>query len=84
MSFGDFDIVTLSPSTVRVMHKSAHHIYEFSVIDDGRGRRTVSKAPAIVLGKGAGAIGSCVAASTLIGEAARIASDAARFTGVID
>lgn len=79
MPHGDFDVVTLSPSTVRVMHRTAHHIYEFAVIDDGCGRRVVSSGPSIVFGRE-----GQVAAWDLVAAAERVAADTARQTGVID
>ncbi|MBS9478506.1 hypothetical protein KIP89_15435 [Ancylobacter sp. VKM B-3255] len=75
----DFAVVTLSPSTVRVMHRTAHHIYEFAVVDDGCGRRVVSRGPSIVFGKD-----EDVPAWDLVEAAERVASDTARYTGVID
>ena len=77
---GEFDIVTLSPSTVRVMHRVARHVYEFSVVNDGDGRRMASRAPSIVCGMGSDAF----PAWELVPEAERVACHAARFTGVID
>ena len=79
MPHADFDVVTLSPSTVRVMHKVAHHIYEFAVVDDGAGRRIVSRGPSIKFGKG-----GAVPAWDMVGVAEQVAADMARFTGVID
>ncbi|MCS0496363.1 hypothetical protein [Ancylobacter mangrovi] len=79
MPYGEFDIVTLSPSTVRVMHKVAHHIYEFSVVDDGNGGRTVSHGPSIVFGKD----GEAFPAWELVPEAERVAVEAASYPGVI-
>ncbi|HEY9213752.1 MAG TPA: hypothetical protein VIQ29_13015 [Ancylobacter sp.] len=79
MPHAEFDVVTLSPSTVRVMHRVAHHIYEFAVVDDGCGRRIVSSGPAIQLGKE-----GPVPARDLIGAAEKVAADMARSTGVID
>lgn len=75
----DFDIVTLSPSTVRVMHKIAHHVYEFAVVDDGRGRRIVSSGPSIQFGKE-----GHVPAWDLVAAAEKAAAAAARSTGMID
>lgn len=75
----EFDIVTLSPSTVRVMHREAHHIYEFALIDDGRGRRVVSQGPAIHFGKE-----DRVPAWNLVADAERVAAEIARRTGMID
>ncbi|GLK86764.1 MULTISPECIES: hypothetical protein [Ancylobacter] len=75
----EFDIVTLSPSTVRVMHRVAHHIYEFSLVDDGCGRRIVSQGPSILFGKS-----DQVAAWNLVAEAERVAAEVARRTGMID
>lgn len=79
MPHADFDVVTLSPSTVRVMHRVAHHIYEFAVVDDGCGRRIVSRGPAIKFGKE-----SQVPAWEMAGAAEQVAADMARWTGVID
>ena len=76
MPHAEFDVVTLSPSTVRVMHKVAHDIYEFAVVDDGAGRRIVSQ-PSIQSGKDGLAAPDMVAAH-------QVAADMARFTGVID
>ncbi len=75
----DFDVVTLSPSTVRVMHRTAHHIYEFAVVEDGCGRRVVSPGPAIRCGSAA-----AVPALDLVDAAERVAAATARHTGVID
>ncbi|MDF2618377.1 MAG: hypothetical protein K0S00_1036 [Xanthobacteraceae bacterium] len=75
----DFDVVTLSPSTVRVMHRVAHHIYEFSVVDDGCGRRVVSSGPRITFGK------DCdIPAWDLVARAETVAAQTARQTGMID
>ncbi|MFT0860342.1 hypothetical protein [Ancylobacter sp. G4_0304] len=79
MPHNEFDVVTLSPSTVRVMHRSAHHVYEFAVVDDGRGRRIVSSGPAIQFGKD-----GQIAAWDLVAAAEKAAAAAARSTGVID
>ena len=79
MPHADFDVVTLSPSTVRVMHKVAHHIYEFAVVDDGAGRRIVSHGPSIKFGKGCD-----IPAWDMVGAAQQVAADMARGTGVID
>ncbi|WP_230362343.1 hypothetical protein [Ancylobacter sp. Lp-2] len=79
MPQAEFDIVTLSPSTVRVMHRVAHHIYEFSLVDDGCGRRIVSQGPSIHFGKS-----DHVAAWHLVAEAERVAAEVARRTGMID
>ncbi|MBB3771777.1 MULTISPECIES: hypothetical protein [Ancylobacter] len=79
MPHADFDVVTLSPSTVRVMHRTAYHIYEFAVVDDGCGRRVVSGGPSIVFG-----CGDPVPAWDLVAAAERVAADTARQTGVID
>lgn len=78
MPYGEFDIVTLSPSTVRVMHKVAHHIYEFSVIDDGSGGRRVSEGPSIVFGRDDGSF----PARELVPEAERVALEAACYPGL--
>ncbi|QIB36074.1 hypothetical protein G3A50_04265 [Ancylobacter pratisalsi] len=78
MPYGEFDIVTLSPSTVRVMHKVAHHIYEFSLMDDGSGGRVVRQAPSIVVGKD----GEEFPAWDLVPEAERVAVEAASYPGV--
>lgn len=79
MPHADFDVVTLSPSTVRVMHRTAHHIYEFAVVDDGCGRRVVSSGPSIVFGKNGD-----VPAWDFVAAAERVAADTARRTGVTD
>ena len=79
MPHADFDVVTLSPSTVRVMHKVAHHIYEFAVVDDGAGRRIVSHGPSIKFGRGCD-----IPAWDMVGMAQQVAADMARGTGVID
>lgn len=79
MPDSDFDVVTLSSSTVRVMHRCEHHIYEFALIDDGCGRRVVSRGPAIVFGRD-----GKVAAWNLLPDAETAALVAARQCGLID
>lgn len=79
MPQADFDVVTLSPSTVRVMHRVAHHIYEFALVDDGDGRRVVGRGPQITHGREA-----AVPAWDLIGVAEQVAAATARHTGMID
>lgn len=76
MPHAEFDVVTLSPSTVRVMHKVAHDIYEFAVVDDGAGRRIVSQ-PSAKIGRDGPAAPDMIAAQ-------QVAADMARFSGVID
>lgn len=79
MPQADFDVVTLSPSTVRVMHRVAHHIYEFALVDDGCGRRVVSRGPQITFGK------DCdIPAWDLVSAAEQVAAATARHTGMID
>ena len=78
MPHAEFDVVTLSPSTVRVMHKVAHHIYEFAVVDDGAGRHIVSRGPSIKIGEE-----GPVPAWDIV-AAQQVAAAMARFTGVID
>lgn len=79
MPHAEFDVVTLSPSTVRVMHRVAHHIYEFSLVDDGCGRRVVARGPAIRFGR------NCdIPAWDLVGLAEQVAAETARRTGMID
>lgn len=76
----DFDVVTLSPSTVRVMHRTAHHIYEFAVVRDGGGRRVVGGRPSIRCGT----VADAVPAWEMVDAAERVAAATARHTGVID
>ncbi|WP_428030843.1 hypothetical protein [Ancylobacter sp.] len=78
MPHTDFDVVTLSPSTVRVMHRVAHHIYEFALVDDGYGRRVVSRGPQITFGRGE------ISALELLSAAEQVAAATARHTGMID
>lgn len=79
MPHAEFDVVTLSPSTVRVMHRTAYHIYEFAVVDDGGARRIASSRPSIVVGQG-----DPLPPWDLVAAAERVAADTARQTGVID
>ncbi|MCK0209629.1 hypothetical protein MWN33_16475 [Starkeya koreensis] len=79
MPHADFDVVTLSPSTVRVMHRVAHHIYEFALVHDGDGRRVVSRGPQITFGRDGD-----IPAWELVGVAEQVAADTARHTGMID
>lgn len=79
MPHADFDVVTLSPSTVRVMHRVAHHIYEFALIEDGSGRRVVRRGPQITYGRGGD-----VPALDLLTAAEQVAAATARHTGMID
>lgn len=76
----DFDVVTLSPSTVRVMHRTAHHIYEFAVVRDDGGRRVVSRGAATLCGTEADGLVS----GDLVAAAERVAAATARHIGVID
>ncbi|MCK0196588.1 hypothetical protein MWN34_06635 [Ancylobacter sp. 6x-1] len=79
MTGTDFDVVTLSSSTIRVMHRDEHHIYEFSLVDNGCGKRVVSRGPSIVFGKDGQA-----AAWSFLADAENAASKAARDCGFID
>lgn len=79
MPHADFDVVTLSPSTVRVMHRVAHHIYEFAVEEDGSGRRVVRRGPQIISGPEGD-----VPALELLNAAEQVAAATARHTGMID
>ncbi|WP_029352670.1 hypothetical protein [Bosea sp. 117] len=79
MTAAEFEVVTLSPSTVRVMHRNEHHIYEFALVDDGCGRKVVSQGPSITFGKD-----GKVAAWNLLGAAETAASTVARECGFID
>lgn len=79
MPQAEFDILTLSPSTVRVMHREAHHIYEFALIDNGCGRRVVSQGPSIHFAQDA-----AVPAWDFVAEAERVADEVARRTGMIE
>lgn len=79
MSGTEFDVVTLSPSTIRVMHRDEHHIYEFALVDNGDGQRVVSRGPAIVFGRD-----GKTAAWNLIADAETAAFRAARDSGLID
>ncbi|GLK72646.1 hypothetical protein KHC23_07980 [Ancylobacter dichloromethanicus] len=75
----EFDVVTLSPSTVRVMHRVAHHIYEFALVDDGSGRRVVRRGPQVTSGRG-----DDIPAMDLLSAAEQVAAATARHTGMID
>jgi hypothetical protein len=79
MPISEFDVVTLSTSAIRVMHRNEHHVYEFALIDDGCGRRVVSRGPAIVFGRP-----GKVAAWGLIADAECAARRAAREFGFTD
>ena len=79
MPQADFDVVTLSPSTVRVMHRFAHHIYEFDLVEDGSGRRIVRRGPQITFGRDGD-----VPALELLSAAELVAAATARHTGMID
>ncbi|MBS7537839.1 hypothetical protein [Ancylobacter lacus] len=79
MTGTDFDIVTLSASTIRVMHRDEHHIYEFALVDNGCGQRVVSRGPSIVFAKDGN-----VAAWNLLTAAESAAARAARDCGFID
>ncbi|UOK69528.1 hypothetical protein [Ancylobacter polymorphus] len=78
MPHTDFDVVTLSPSTVRVMHRVAHHIYEFALEEDASGRRRMRGGPQVTCGHGA------VPALELLSAAEQVAAATARHTGMID
>lgn len=79
MPLTEFDVVTLSSSAIRVMHRNEHHVYEFALVDDGCGRRVVSASPAIKFGqKGQ------VAAWGLVADAECAARTAAREFGFAD
>ncbi|HSI41002.1 MAG TPA: hypothetical protein VLA00_10695 [Xanthobacteraceae bacterium] len=75
----EFDVVTLSASTIRVMHRGEHHIFEFALVDNGSGRRVVSRGPAIMFGKD-----GTVAAWNFLADAEVAAARAARDCGFID
>lgn len=79
MPISEFDVVTLSTSAIRVMHRDEHHVYEFALVDDGCGRRVVSRGPAIVFGRP-----GRVAAWGLIADAECAARNAAREFGFTD
>lgn len=79
MPHAEFDVVTLSPSTVRVMHRAAHHIYEFALVDDGCGRRVVSREAQVISGRG-----GALPAPDLMIAAEQVAAATARHTGMID
>ncbi|MFK8250497.1 hypothetical protein [Ancylobacter terrae] len=75
----EFDILTLSPSIVRLMHRNEHHIFEFALVDNGDGQRVVNRGPAIQFGRD----GTTAAWNYL--DAAQIAAvKAARDCGLID
>lgn len=74
----DFDVVSLSPSTVRVMHRTAHHIYEFAVVEDDGGRRVVRPCAAHTVDAPE------LPAWELVAAAERVAAATARHTGMID
>ncbi len=79
MPHGEFDVVTLSPSTVRVMHRVAHHIYEFALEQDDSGRRLIRRRPQVTFGRGGD-----VPALELLSAAEQVAAATARHTGMID
>lgn len=79
MPISEFEVVTLSASAIRVMHRGAHHVYEFALVDDGCGRRVLSRGPAIVFSRP-----GTVAAWGLIAEAECAARTAAREFGFTD
>lgn len=79
LPLSEFDVVTLSASAIRVMHRDEHHIYEFALVDDGCGRRVVSRGPAIVFGRK-----GRVAAWGLLDEAECAARAAAQQCGFVD
>lgn len=78
MPITDFDVVSLSPSTVRVMHRTAHHIYEFAVVEDDGGRRVVRHRAARTVDA------PDLPAWELADAAERVAAATARHTGLID
>lgn len=79
MPISEFEVVTLSAAAIRVMHRDEHHVYEFALVDDGCGRRVVSRGPTIVFAQP-----GKVAAWGLIAAAECAARSAAREFGFAD